>query len=139
MLRPAAVLALALHLVQGGCASASGDFTLRTSRAPGAGETVAIEIELGIVGPGREIEVASKDGRLLGVISPYGIRAGQSAGTYTVPVPADVLDGNRIDIRLRVTRSSRVAQAPDANEVRSVRAVIVQAPMTEPPRRDGTR
>jgi hypothetical protein len=124
MSRVSFAVALAVLLIQGGCATAASALELVLPRAPLPGEQVVILVEVGRLGGAGEIEVATSDGRLLGVVSPYAVRAGQAAGTYTIPVAAERMDGDRIVVRLRVTSSHQAAHPPSADEVLSVRAVI---------------
>lgn len=85
----------------------------------GAGETAFIEVQVGAIGRGREIGVTTASGQQLGVISPFGVRAGQDAGTYTLPVPNDAIRDGRVAIRLTISQQG-AARAPTTQEVRSV-------------------
>ena len=93
-------------------------------RALESGETVLVEVRLGTLPRGREIEVATASGRPLGVISPHGIRTGHEAGTYTLPLPADVFANRRVAIRLSINQPDRTQRAPTEDEVKSVRLKI---------------
>ena len=123
MSRAAAAFALALLFMQCGRAAAQ-DMTLTLPQPLRAGDTAYIEVKLGVIGPGQEIEIATSGGRTLGVISPHGIRAGRAAGTYTLPLPADAICHGRIAVTLKVTRSDAVPRTPTADEVRGVRVVV---------------
>lgn len=123
----AAAFALALLFVQCGRAAAQ-DMTLALPRPFDAGDTAFIEVRLGAIGPGQEIEVKTADGRLLGVISPHGIRAGRAAGIYTLPLPADAICKDRVGIALTITRSDAAPRAPNAEEVLGVRVVVNDGP-----------
>ena len=86
-------------------------------------ETATILVKVGVIPRGAEIAITTTSGRSLGVISPYGIRAGREAGTYTVPLPADAITGRRVP--LLVPLHFRGAQrAPTAKEVKKVRVKI---------------
>lgn len=87
-------------------------------------EGVAVELTLGVLERGAEIQVETKSGKLLGVISPYGIRSGHEAGTYTVPVPAKAISNNRVSLRIILNRHSRGKRAPTAQELKSVKLTI---------------
>lgn len=117
MNRVAAIFALALPFAQCGCATAR-DMTLALSQPFEAGDSAYIEVQVGAIGPGEEIEVKTADGRTLGVISPHGIRAGRAAGVYTLPLPADAIRKDRVGITLVITRSDAPPRSPDAEEVR---------------------
>ena len=83
-----------------------------------------VEVQLGMVPRGREIEVATASGRELGVISPHGIRTGHEAGTYTLPIPSDIFTNRRATIRLSLNQPDCTRRAPTNDEVKSVRVKI---------------
>lgn len=87
-------------------------------------ESVAVELKLGVLERGDQIRVETSSGKLLGVISPYGIRSGNEAGTYTVPVPSDEISNNRVSLRITLDQHSRGKRAPTTKELRSVRLRI---------------
>ncbi len=115
--------ALALLFAQCGRAAAQ-DMTLTLPQPFNAGDNAYIEVQVGTIGPGHEIEVKAADDRILGVISPHGIRAGRAAGIYTLPLPADAICKDRVGITLMITRSDAAPRSPDAEEVRGVRVVV---------------
>lgn len=123
MNRTAAASALAMLFALCGRAAAQ-DRTLTLPQPLQSGDTAFIEVTLGVIGAGQEIEITTPGGRTLGVISPHGIRAGNAAGTYTLPLPADAICHGRVAITLRVTRSDAKARMPTADEVRGVRVVV---------------
>jgi hypothetical protein len=131
-MRPVGFAVLAL-LVQGGTAAiaqqptAAATIALELPHRLGAGDTAWIEVRVGPLGGGQEIAVATASGRELGVISPFGIRAGQDAGTYTLPVPADAFRDGRVSIRLTITQFGNT-RAPTTDEVRGVSLKVVRAP-----------
>lgn len=87
-------------------------------------ESLAVELKLGVLERGDRIEVESMSGKLLGAISPYGIRAGEEAGTYTVPVPPELVANNRVSLRIILDQHSRGKRAPTNKELRGVRLQI---------------
>jgi hypothetical protein len=94
-----------------------------------AGERVVLEVELGMVAAGTRIVLRTPDGRLIGTVSPHGIRHGAGAGTYSVPVPHDllveVLRDGRIHLQLLIEPAGAEARHADADDIRSVRASIL--------------
>jgi hypothetical protein len=54
-------------------------------------------------------------------ISPFGVRSGQDAGTFTLPVPADAIRNGRLFVPLSITQFGAPPHTPTAEEVRSVR------------------
>ena len=101
--------------------------TLVLPHALGAGETAWIELELGVIERGAEIEIATMAGQSLCVISPFGIRSGDPAGTYTIPLPGDAISDERVSLRLTLNRNGHVQRAPTAREVKSIRVKIMPA------------
>lgn len=129
MRRAAAALALmALLAPQGSAAQApgQGEIMLTLPRPVGAGETAFVEVQVGAIGRGQRVEVATAAGRSLGVISPFGVRAGQDAGSYTVPIPAEAICDGRVALRLTI-RQGETARAPTADEVRGVKLNVAGA------------
>ena len=86
-------------------------------------ESVVVELKLGVLARGAEIQVETTSGRMLGVISPYGIRSGNEAGTYTVPVPLEAISNQRLSLRIILSHNHN-KRAPTTKEVRSVRLQI---------------
>jgi hypothetical protein len=93
----------------------------------GAGETVFLEVEVGVIAKGEEIEIATPSGQSLGTISPYGIKSGQPAGTYTVPLPANAVSDNHVSVRVSVSGYGHPDRAPTAKEVRAIHVKIMPA------------
>jgi hypothetical protein len=89
-----------------------------------AGEGLAVELKLGVIERGDQIEVETMSGKLLGVVSPYGIRAGEEAGTYTVPVPAELISNRRVSLRIILDHHGRSKRAPTDQELRGTRLQI---------------
>jgi len=86
-------------------------------------ESVVVELKLGVLARGAEIQVETTSGRMLGVISPYGIRSGNEAGTYTVPVPPEAISNQRVSLRITLSHNHS-KRTPTTKEVRSVRLQI---------------
>jgi hypothetical protein len=117
------VAAFALLALTGHAASAD-DLTLVLPHPLRAGETAWIEVRVGPIGAGREIDVTTASGQELGAISPFGVRAGQDAGTYTLPVPADAIGNDRVSVRLAITQGGGPPRTPTAQEVRGVKLIV---------------
>jgi hypothetical protein len=98
--------------------------TLVLPHALRAGETASLEVKVGVIVHGAEIEVATTAGQLIGVISPFGIRPGNPAGMYTLPLPAGAIANGRVSLRLSL-QYSRSQRAPTRKEVKSVRVRIL--------------
>ncbi|HEY9348093.1 MAG TPA: hypothetical protein VIQ53_22400 [Inquilinus sp.] len=126
MLRPvAAVLGLLAILVLGGGDAAAQELTTLALPHPlQPGETAWLEVEVGPVGR-REVTVATASGRIIGVISPFGPRAGQTAGVYALPLPAEAIADGRVTIRLTITQASGPPRDPTRQEVPRVTVRVV--------------
>lgn len=95
--------------------------TLALPKAPVTGKALWVELKLGTLERGAEIEIATMAGKSLGVISPFGIRSGAQAGTYTVPLPAEVVSNKHVALRLTLNHYGRAKRAPTAKEVKGIR------------------
>jgi hypothetical protein len=128
-MRPAAA-ALALLvllmqiLAQTATVALAQDITLVLPHPLRAGETAWIEVQVGPISRGRVINVTTSSGQPLGTISPFGVRMGQDAGTYALPVPADAIRDGRVSARLTISQSGAPPRAPTAQEVRSVKLTV---------------
>jgi hypothetical protein len=125
MRRSVVAMALFAHLALSGNAvraqDAARNMTLELPRPLAAGETAFIEVQVGPIGRGRTIEVTTASGQPLGVVSPFGVRTGQDAGTYPLPVPQDAIRDGRLFIRLTISQPGGAPRAPTAGEVRGVK------------------
>lgn len=116
------VLTFALLLQSAG--SAAGRVVeLVLPRDLNANDAVWLEVKVGVIEKGAEIEVETTGGKFLGVISPHGIRPGNEAGTYILPVPSEAISNKRLSVRLTVTYA-RAKRTPTSKEVKDVRLKI---------------
>lgn len=118
----ATLFSLAL-LVQTSDAAPGWVVNLDLPRDLRAEDSVWLEVKLGVIPRGAEIEIETTSGKTLGVISPHGIRSGEEAGTYTVPVPHEAICNQRLSLRITVSHRSR-KRAPTLEEVKSIRLKI---------------
>jgi hypothetical protein len=84
--------------------------TLFLSQPLQAGQTVWLECKLGAVPTGHRVEVTTASGHLLGAISPHGVRHGQLAGTYTLPVPPEEIVAGRLTVQARCAHMRLIAR-----------------------------
>ncbi|MGB7845198.1 MAG: hypothetical protein WBL63_06255 [Candidatus Acidiferrum sp.] len=117
-------LAFFALLAQPACAAVGRVVTLVLPHPLHAGDTAWIELKVGAIERGAEIEIATTEGRTLGVISPFGIPSGHQAGTYTIPLPADAISNDRVSLRLTLNQHGHAQRAPTAKEVKSIRVKI---------------
>ena len=87
------------------------------------GEAVWLMVTVGAIPGGAEIAITTPTGRPLGVISPYAIRRGQEAGTYTIPLPAAAISGRQVRLRLSLEHNGK-QRAPTKKEVKKVEVKI---------------
>ena len=108
--------------------AASGDtgqeVTLMLPHALHADETAWLEVSVGVLRHDKEIHITTPSGQPLGTISPFGIRTGQEAGTYTVPLPADAISGDRVTLRLSLGNEQR---PPTAREIKNIKVKVTGA------------
>jgi len=88
-----------------------------------ANEVVWLEVKMGVVPRGAEIELETTDGKMLGVVSPHGVRAENEAGTYVFPVPPEAISNNRVAVRMTFSYAQK-KRAPTSKEVKSLRLKI---------------
>lgn len=117
----ATLFAFALLVQTSGAPGRAVDLVL--PRSLNEDEGVAVELTLGVLERGARVQVQTSSGRTLGTISPHGIRSGEEAGTYTVPVPTEEISNNRVSLRITV-KHSRNKRAPSTQELRGVKLVI---------------
>jgi propanediol utilization protein len=115
----AALLSLVLVAQVAWSAEASRTVTLTPSGKPGG--VAFLVVTLGALPSGGDVEITSTDGKMLGSLSPFAVRAGTEAGTYSVPLPAGVVHDGRVTVHLSVHGGDTV-RAPTADEVKSIRA-----------------
>lgn len=94
--------------------------TLVLPHALRSGETAWLEVKVGAIPHGAEIEVTTTEGHLLGVISPFGIRPRKPAGTYTLPLPAEAISNGRVSVRISLNYAHK-QRAPSRKEVKKIR------------------
>jgi hypothetical protein len=120
----ALLVLLAQILAQTATVALAEDTTLVLPHPLRAGETAWIEVQVGPISRGRVINVTTSSGQPLGTISPFGVRMGQDAGTYTLPVPADAIRDGSVSVRLTISQAGGPPRAPTAQEVPSVKLTV---------------
>ena len=92
------------------------------------GEMVWVNVKVGDIERGADVEIRTEAGELLGVVSPYAIRARHPAGVYPLPVPATAISKNRVVLRLVLNDYQRPKRAPTSKEVPEIRVRITTVP-----------
>lgn len=98
--------------------------TLTLPRSAAEGEAVAARIAAGAVPRGARIIVRLPTGEIAGSVTPYGIRSGQKAGVYTIPLPAGATANGKVTLHLEV-KEKRGTRAPTDREVERVELVFL--------------
>lgn len=100
----------------------SRTFRRELPRRPNADEAVHARISVGALRRGDTIVVRTPDGRIAGSIAPFGIRAGQKPGTYSVPIPRAAIAGRTVTLKVEVVSGGvdAAVRAPTAAEVEEV-------------------
>lgn len=117
-MRAAIACALAA-LVVGAQAATLDHVILALPRPPHEGDRLIVAVTVGPIGH-RRIEVTAASGQRLGTIAAFGAPAGQSGGTYLLPVPLAAVHDGRLDLTLTIVGDGAV-RPPTAEEVTSVR------------------
>ncbi|KGM33536.1 hypothetical protein P409_15300 [Inquilinus limosus MP06] len=112
----AAVLGWLAIPALGGGSAAGQDRTLVLPRPLQPGEIAWLVVEVGPIGR-REVTVSTAAGEIIGVISPFGPRAGLQAGVYPLPLPPEAIQDGRVVVRLTITRDRGPPRDPTAEEV----------------------
>ena len=97
-----------------------GELVLKVPRAPSAGEAATMVVEVGVLPRGQEIVVSTVSGRLIGTISPFGIRSGKPSGSYALPVPAEAILDGKLRVKFTVIGGVEGERAPSAVEIGKV-------------------
>jgi hypothetical protein len=121
------VLMLMLAAGQVARPDAARAVTLKVPNRLPQGGSAWLEVALGVVERGAEVEVTTAAGRTISVISPYGVQSGHEAGTYTVPLPPDAISHDHISLLIWLRREGKPPRAPTMSEVKSVRISITPA------------
>lgn len=111
----AAVLGWLAILAVGGGSAVAQERTLALPRPLQPGEIAWLVVEVGPIGR-REVTVSTVAGGIIGVISPFGPRAGLQAGTYALPLPAEAIEDDHVVVRLTISHEGGPGD-PTAEEV----------------------
>jgi len=95
-----------------------GKLTLNLPRQAAANEMVVVQLKVGVVKRGTKIVVRTTHQEIAGTITPFGIRPGQKAGLYTVPVPSKAITDKKVSLRLEILeKDAKAARAATAAEI----------------------
>jgi len=110
--------------------NAGRSVNLRLPKSAAPDGRIWLELKVGVLTRGTEIEIRAADGRILGVISPYGakFRDADAVSIYAVPIPRDVVDDGQLAVRLIVTGPNRSQRTPTKRDIRSVRLKVTASP-----------
>lgn len=79
---------------------------------PAIGRTAFVVVTLGAVPPGTQIDVDVVGGRRIGRISPFAIRPGNAAGTYSLPFTVEEGEARAPAFRLSLPRADGGSEPP---------------------------
>jgi hypothetical protein len=96
--------------------------TLRVPPPQRTTDVIWLKVTLGTLQQGREVEISTPAGRLLGVISPFSKQAERQGGAYLVPIPVDAVAKQELVIRLVVTRGD-IKRTPKVDEIKKIELV----------------
>ena len=105
-------------------ATGAREITLALPHELRTGENAWLQVQVGPIARGQEINVTTASGQPLGTISPFAVRPGQDAGTYPLPLPAEAIRDGRVAVRLTISQAGGPPRAPTAQEVRGVKVQV---------------
>ena len=71
------------------------------------------------------LSVTDEDGKLVGTITPFGARVGQTPQDYTLPLPKGASSGGPIRLRMEMLKPGDASRPPTPSEVLGVQLVYV--------------
>jgi hypothetical protein len=96
----------------------AGRLTLTLPRRPAADEALSVRLTVGVLPRDARVVVRTADGQIAGTIRPFGVRSGQKAGVFTIPVPSKAVVEDKVSLRLEVLeKNAKAARAPTEAEV----------------------
>jgi hypothetical protein len=137
-LGPATLLALWAGCVPGlaigdPASPSRGALTLAVPRPPATGESLLLRVEVGPLARGALLVVRTAGGTRVGSIAPFGARAREKGGFYTLPLPQKLVATGEIDLRFEIDqKGAKAVRPPTAKELLGVELVFV--PITPPAR-----
>jgi hypothetical protein len=120
-------LALLVLLGQPATSERGREMTLPLPHHLNQGEGAWIVVKVGSIG-NAEIEVTTPGGRSLGTISPFGIRNGNQAGTYSLPLPPEVISDDHVTVRFSISQPGHSQRAPSDEELKGARVKVQRLP-----------
>lgn len=107
-----------------------GQMTLFLPRSPAAGEAAHLKVTAGVLPAKAQVVVRLPNGKIVGTVSPYGLRKDQEAGAFLLPLPAEVSGEREVRLELQLGGEGIEKRAPSADEIKTIE--IVYIPVTPP-------
>jgi hypothetical protein len=105
-----------------------GKLTLTLLRPPTADEMVAVRLTVGALARNARIVVRTADGEIAGTVAPFGMKPGQKAGVFTIPIPGKALTNNQVSLKLEVLeKDAKAARAATRTEIEDAKLVLIPA------------
>ena len=95
--------------------------TFTLSRPPAAPAGAFLEVEVGALPAGRQVDVTTPSGVPIGTIAPFGAAARGSGGVYALPVPAGAIQDRTLSVRVTIIGGGEPARAPTTTEVTNLK------------------
>ena len=126
---PRLLFLLTLTAVSASAQTGAGNgrsMSLTLPKAPAQTDNIWLQVKIGNLAKGTEVEIWSVKGRFLGSISPFGAASRNPAdsSTYTVPIPRDAVKDDRFEFQLVVKGLNNSERAPTKKDVRGVKLKI---------------
>lgn len=101
-------------------------YTLTLPHAPARHEAVWLRVVAGKLPPGARLIVRTSDREIVGSVAPFGVRPGQEAGVYTIPLPESAVANGKLSLSIELEdRAARAVRAPTPQEVKELSLVLV--------------
>jgi hypothetical protein len=120
----ALVIATGMAVAREG-SSQSEKIIVALPRAANAGEALTVELTVGALPDSTSVVVRTKDGTIAGTVSPYGRRARQAGGVYTIPIPSGAQSEGKVALTLELREKDGSVRAPQKKEIRIVKIKLV--------------
>ena len=109
-------------------ANVAGQVTLTMPRTPNADEAVRVELTVGVLPRDASIVVRTMDGEIAGAVSPFGVKPGEPAGVYTIPLSEAVLRDGEVSLMLELEQKNvEEVRAPSEDEFLGAELVYIPA------------
>lgn len=95
-------------------------YDLPLPRAAAPGEMLVARVSVGPLSAHQRIIVRIRNGEIAGTVSPFGARARQGSGAYTIPLPDGAVKDGAVRLLVELVEKDAPTRAPTPDEVREI-------------------